>query len=131
MNPEESLTLAYSSALQEQVTLSNKIQQAIAKGDFASFKSDVDTASVRLDRELSKINDLSVPAELNNYKSSAQEAITAFKNMTEIGNQFTQLTVNSTEQEYNDLITSFNELTSSKIPEAIEKVNGQKEKLIK
>lgn len=46
--------------------------------------------------------------------------------MAETGIKFTQLTVNSTEQEYNDLISEFNNLVSERIPSDIANVSAMK-----
>lgn len=124
----EEVNNSYANVLQEQINVSNKIQQSIAKGDFASFKTDVDSLLAKAGREHNFINSLQVPEDMTGYKNSVLDAISSFQEMGEIGIKFTQLNVNSTEQEYNGLISEFNSLVNEKIPSNIENVTVSKEK---
>lgn len=128
-NSKDVINIAYSDALQEQINLSNKIQQAIAKGDFASFKPDVDSCLVRLDRGADIVQNASIPTMEENLKKTVLDAFSVFKELAETGRRFNELTVNSTEQEYNDLITRFNELANEVIPAKIEEVSKLKASL--
>jgi hypothetical protein len=122
-DPKEELIVSYSNALQEETDLSNKIRQAISKGDFAGFRSDVDSCLVRLDRETGIIRDIRVQASDENLKGAALNAIASFKELAEIGRLLNALTVNSTEQEYNDLISRFNNQVNEVVPARIEEVS--------
>lgn len=127
-NISEEINNSYANVLQEQINVSNKIQQSISRGDFASFKTDVDSLLAKADRERDCINSLPVPEDMTSYRNSVLDAISSFQAMGEIGAKFTQLNVNSSEQEYNDLITEFNDLVNEKIPSDIANVAALKEK---
>ena len=130
-NITEEINSSYSNALQEQISLSNKIQQSISKGDFASFKADVDSCIVSVNNEISTIEKLNVQPSDENFRKATLEALTSFKKIAEVGQKFNQLNVNSTEEEYNTLISLFNELVNNEIPEKINVVSKSKESLPK
>jgi hypothetical protein len=125
-NGRDVIHIAYSDALQEQINLNNKIGQSIAKGDFASFRPDVDSCLAVLDRQAALIRDIDVQGEDQMLKQSVLATIGSFKELAETGRRFNELTVNSTEQEYNDLISRFNELATDEIPAKIEEVSKYK-----
>jgi hypothetical protein len=124
---QEKINNSYSFALQEQISISNKIKQSISKGDFSSFNTDVDSSTNRFQRVLSEVSALEIDQTQEEYKKSVISALNSFKAMAEAGRKFNRLSVNSTEQDYNNLITEFNLLVDEKIPADIAKVISSKE----
>lgn len=127
---KESMNDLYTNALENQIKLSNQIQQSIDKGDFISFKDDVNNYLLIIDNTKASIEKISVSPNEDEYKKSIVSAISAFRSLGEVGKKFNELNINSSEQEYNDLISEFNSLKIQIIPKHLEHVRNNRRLLI-
>lgn len=123
-DPKAELSNAYSSILSEQTAFNAKVEQAISKSDFNDLRTEGDSVLARSTRELDKIKALELPEE-QAYKQAIQDAASAMIDIIQTGKKFGELTTASTEQEYNDLISSYQEQANN-LPTKIEQVNKLK-----
>lgn len=88
-----------------------KLQNAIETDSYGDIKVAVDSALIKIDAKIAKLNDLKVPSGGEAFQESALALFQSVRNTVDAGSKFASLNTESTEEAVNNVIDEYNSLS--------------------